>query len=575
MPKPITVDDSNRQKAVAEGLSIVAGQPGERPVADTARLAATFKTESPLTGSEIARKYLCASVNDVERAGHKAWEAYYAMLDRPPIERVKLILTIADRLELLGDRLIEIAHEETGIGQVRLVAEREKAVENIKLFARSTGEGDLLRASIDPAEPSRRPVPKPDLRKILRAVGPVAVFGPASSPIAGGVAGVDVISALAAGCPVLYKGHPSHPGTCEMLAQAISGAVSSCGFHPGVFSMLHAGGSKGEEVARRLMSHPCVRAGAFTGSAKVGHQLAALAASRDDPIPVHATMGSLNPVFVLPSATAIDAQNIAERLFFSIANAGGQSCTRPGVIFLARGGETETLVRALSDAMNRAEPQPMLSRAVRGRYIKRLQEIQATDGIELRGGSPQGGHSDDIQPTSAGMPIRASGALFRTRFDVFRSAPTLHEEVFGPCAIVVITDSTTDLVDAAASIQGSLTGSIWSAASDAQITRQIALALEQRVGRIIFNGLPIGIESCDSIVHGGPFPVSTTPGFTAAGPEAVLRWQRPICYQNAPEVMLPQELRSANPLGLPRLVKGQVTLEPLREKRSSTQPKAA
>jgi len=575
MPRPITVDDGNRQKPTSDGLSIVAGRPGERPGADAARLAAAFKTESPLTGGETGQKFTCASPSDVERAGQKAWEAYYAMLDRTPVDRAKLILTIAERLEGLGDRLIELAHGETGLGLVRLVAEREKAVENIRLFARGVSEGASLRASIDPAEPARRPVPKPDLRKVLRPLGPVAVFGPASSPIAGGACGVDVVSALVAGCPVVFKGHPSHAGTCEVIARAITSAVSACGFHPGTFSMLHAGGGKGVDIARRILSHPCVRAAGFTGSARVGHELARLAASRDDPIPFNATMGSLNPVFILPSATAVEAQTIAERLFFSIANANGQSCTRPGVIFLSRGGETETLVRALADVMNRAEPQTMLSRETRARYIKRLTEIQETEGVELRGGSPQGGHSNDTRPTTTGMPIRASGALFRTRFDVFRSAPALHEEVFGPAAIVVITDTPAQLVDAAASIQGSLTGAIWAGASDAQTAKQVALALEQRVGRLIFNGLPIGIESCDSIVHGGPFPVSMHPAFSAAGPDAILRWQRPVCYQNAPEIMLPQELRSPNPLQIPRLIRGQLTFDALREKRSPSPSKAA
>ena len=392
---------------------------------------------------------------------------------------------------------------------------------------------------------------------MLRPLGPVAVFGAGNFPLAYSTAGGDTASALAAGCPVIVKGHPGHPGAGELVAQAVAQAVTECGFDPGVFSFLHAGGQREMAVGQQLIKHPAVRAAGFTGSLGGGAALARLAAERPDPIPVFAEMGSTNPIFCLPGALDAQADAIAERLYNSATTANGQMCTCPGLIFAARADGADALSRAMAKLMNEAQPQMMLSRRTRRNFAIRVGEVMGTPGVEVRAGSPQAAHRDaadaDDQP---GFAIRSSPVLFKTTFDHFRKSPSLHAEVFGPALILVLCDSPGQLADAAASIQGSLTGTIWASAADEALARRLQRILEQRVGRLIFNGIPTGVEVCPSMVHGGPYPATNQPQATSVGPFAIQRWCRPICYQNVPEAFLPQELRNANPLQIRRLVNG-------------------
>lgn len=541
-------------RVLSLGSSIIAGQ---RSTAASSHDTGAFRAVSPVSGQDLPTVFAAATPSEVDAACRSAWEAFYAISSRPADVRAGLLELVAQKIGDLGEDLVHLCSAETGLGPARIVSERERTVGQLRMFAEMIRDGSWVRAAIDQADATRRPIAKPDLRRMLRPIGPVAVFGASNFPLAYSTAGGDTASALAAGCPVVVKGHPSHPGTGEMVARALSEAVTEAGFHPGTFSFLHAGGSREQAVGQEVVRHPCIRSAGFTGSHAGGMWLAREAAARPDPIPVYAEMGSINPVFLLPQALEQQAKAIAEKLFTSITNASGQMCTCPGILFGVRSDGLEAVIRAISDAMNQTGPMTMLSRRIRSGFIKRTGEIMAVAGVEVRGGSPQAGHrAGGGHEQETGFPIRCSAVLFRCTFDTFRRNPTLSEECFGPSALVVVCDNEQQLLQAATLIQGSLTGSIFAGNVDAGIARQIQLALEQRVGRLIFNGVPTGVEVCTSMVHGGPYPSCNMPNSTAVGPMAIERWCRPVAYQNAPETHLPPELRDENPLRITRTVNG-------------------
>jgi 2,5-dioxopentanoate dehydrogenase len=543
----VTAKTSNLGEHPIQGVSLVADTWAQPASPD----AAGFRAISPASGHEMEPRFAPATDADIDRAARKAWEAFHAMLDRPAADRAGLLEAIAGAIAALDHKLIERASEETGLGPVRMVAERERTLFTLRMFAGVVRAGEWVEATIDRGEPSRRPLPKPDIRRMLRPLGPVAVFGASNFPLAYGVAGGDTASAIAAGCPVVVKGHPAHPGTGELLAGAVAAAVRQTGFHPGTFSFLHAGGTREREVGQRLIQNSCIRAVGFTGSLAGGLGLAKLARERPDPIPVFAEMGSTNPIFVLPGSAAAEAKGIAERLVSSLANSNGQMCTCPGLIFAVRGGDTETLVRTLADTINEAAPQPMLGERTRANFAARVRQVGGVGGVEVRAGSPAAADS-----AGKDQPIRCAPVLFRTTFEIFKAQPTLHEEVFGPAAIVVLCENDRQLIDAAAAVQGSLTGTIWASETDSALARTVLTILEQRVGRVIFNGVPTGVEVCASMVHGGPFPATNQAQTTAVGPAAIKRWARPVCYQHTPAAFLPAELRDENTLRIPRVVDG-------------------
>ncbi len=544
-----------------KGRSIVAGE----AVTNPPRPGDLFRAIDPTSGRELSPAFGAAGDLDIDNACWQAWQAFQAMQEVTGAQRAALLDAIAMAIVDLGDDLLGVASDETGLGPARLVSERERTVGTLRLFASLVRKGEWVGATIDTGQAARRPVPKPDVRRMLRPLGPVAVFGAGNFPLAYSAAGGDTASALGAGCPVVVKGHPGHPGTGEMVASAVSEAVRATGFPRGVFSFLHSGGTREFAIGERLVTNPCIRAAGFTGSFRAGTALAKLASSRPDPIPVFAEMGSTNPVFLLPGALETQGEQIASRMVGSITNANGQMCTCPGLIFVARDAAAEQVVRAMAEALNQSGTHTMLNHRVRAGYAQRVSEVAEVKGVEIRGGSVQAGHrtAAAAQTVEAGQPIRCSAVLFRTTFEVFARTAALHEEVFGPAAIVVVCDTARQLVEAAASIQGSLTGTIWASTADAALARSLAGVLEQRVGRIVYNGVPTGVEVCAAMVHGGPWPATNQAHTTAVGPYAIQRWCRPVCYQNAPETMLPPELRSANPLGITRLVNGEPSAEPL------------
>lgn len=543
------------------GRSFVAGlrggpPAGVDPIAVPGSL--TFRAINPATGAELSTVFVAASAGEVERACRAAWDAFYEFSERPAQERAALLDQIAENILAVGDPLIEVAANETGLQAPRLISERERTVNTLRLFANLLRDGSWVRAAIDHADGNRRPINKPDLRRMLRPLGPVGVFGAGNFPLAYSSCGQDTASALAAGCPVVVKGHPSHPGTGELVAACAVKAVEQLKFHPGAFSFLHAGGTREAAVGQELVKNPFIRAIGFTGSFAGGTAVSALAAQRPDPIPVFAEMGSINPVFLLPQALSAGARSIAERLFTSITNSCGQQCTKPGLIFAVRGDGLEELERVLAESMNTGEPQPMLSPRMHANYSRRIVEVTNVEGVHVRAG-----------PTPASMNESGGGVhgrvktpypgwafLLRTRFEVFRGAPTLLDECFGPSTTLVVCDSTDQLFEAAAMIRGSLTGTIFAGGLDANLAKSLHRTLEMRVGRIIYNGVPTGVEVCASMIHGGPFPATNQPNSTAVGPLAIERWCRFVCYQNAPEAMLPAELRDANAMHVARMIDG-------------------
>lgn len=543
------------------GRSIVAGKtiaPAAGPIQDH---DSKFHAIDPHSGHELPTLYLAAKAEDVDKAAWAAWQAFHAMGTRSGADRAALLERIAEGIAGLGEDLLAVASDETGLGPARLVSERDRTINTLRMFAELVRRGDWVGAIIDTGQISRRPVPKPDVRTMLRPLGPVAVFGAGNFPLAYSTAGGDTASAFAAGCPVVVKGHPGHPGTGELVAQAVARAVEECGFDPGTFSFLHAGGVREMAIGEQVVRHPAVRAVGFTGSFGGGTALARLASERADPIPVFAEMGSTNPVFVLPSALDSQADAIAERLVQSATNSGGQMCTCPGLIFAIRGEGAEKLQRSMAKMLNEMPPQTMLNPRTRATFARRAEEVAAVPGVEVRAGSVQAGHrtSRDAEQHVVGSPIRASAALFRTSFETFRRTPTLHEEIFGPAAVLVMCGDEQQLVEAAAAIQGSLTGTIWAGSADEELARRLQQVLEQRVGRLIYNGVPTGVEVCEAMVHGGPFPATNQAQSTAVGPRAIQRWCRPVAYQNTPDGLLPAELRNGNPLKILRLVNGQLT----------------
>lgn len=542
------------------GTSLIAGQWVEPH-------GPAFHAVLPASGRRGTDPFYSASDDQVDAAGWRAWEAFCALADLPPPRRAALLDTAAALLEADRDALIATASAETALSPTRLFAEFERTTRTLRLFAELIRTGDWVQASIDTAEPSRRPLPKPHLRRMLRPIGPVAVFGASNFPLAYGVSGGDTASALAAGCPVIVKGHPAHPATGQRLARAFAHAVRDLALPPGTFAFLQCGPDRAEAIGRQLVLHRCVRAVGFTGSFQGGVALWRLALSRPDPIPVFAEMGSTNPVFLLEHALSRRADEIAERLAESATASNGQMCTCPGLIVLPASPDGRRLVQSLADRLNRRPPQPMLSPVVRQRYAQRLRDTLQIAGVEVRGGSPQAAHaaraSSDASADQDG-PVFASASLLACSFETFAANASLREEIFGPTAIAITCHSERELLDAASLIQGSLTGTIWATEDDLPLARQLLTILEQRVGRVIVNGVPTGVEVCQSMVHGGPFPATTAPQWTAVGPRAIERFCRPICYQNTPDELLPPELRDANPLGILRIVDGQLTRDPCR-----------
>jgi alpha-ketoglutaric semialdehyde dehydrogenase len=508
-----------------------------------------FRGVNPATRADLDPVYHEATSDEVDRAARLASDAFEDFRSRPPEQRARLLDAIATEIENLGDALIERANAETALGVPRLTGERARTANQLRMFARMVEEGSWVQARIDRALPDRKPLPRPDLRRMLVPVGPIVSFAASNFPLAISVAGNDTASGLAAGCPIVIKAHPAHPGTTEMVASAVIKAVRDTGMPEGTFSVLHG---RGHEVGLALVRHPLVKAVAFTGSLRGGRALFDAAAARPEPIPVFAEMGSINPVFVLPGALAQRGRQIAEGLKNSVTLGVGQFCTNPGLVVGMEGESTRSFVRAVGELISDCAPGTMLYEGIRRAYADGVKSFSQVSGVKVAGRAKA-----EADPAKT----QAAAAVFEADAETFLSNRRLGEELFGPATLVVTGRSKEDLMRVARSLEGHLTATVHGTPEDLDEYRDLVAVLETKVGRLVFNGFPTGIEPCNAVHHGGPYPATTDARTTSIGTTAVERFVRPVCYQDFPQSALPPELRDGNPRKIWRLVDGQMTRE--------------
>lgn len=501
-----------------------------------------FQALNPATGAKLEPTFCSATAGEVEQAAQLAAEAFASYRQVSGKAKAAFLRRIADRLDAQKEELAQRAHLETALPIPRLTGEVGRTSGQLRLFAGVVEEGSWVNARLDTALPERQPLPRPDLRSMLRPLGPVVVFGASNFPLAFSVAGGDTASALAAGCPVIVKAHPAHPGTSEMVAQIIADAVAAEKLHPGVFSLVF---DAGIEAGTALVKHPHVRAVAFTGSLKAGRALMDLAATRPDPIPCFTEMSSGNPVFVLPGALRKGPAALAAGLFGSFTLGAGQFCTKPGIVMVPESSETTNFVQELSNLVEEAQPYTLLTPGIAREYGRATQERTSL--------TPQVATAARSNPEH---PCTVNAQLFSTKVAEFVAKPDLADEIFGPDTLLVRCDQTQDYLQVARALDGHLTATIFGDEDDLAANRELIQILEQKAGRLIFNAFPTGVEVSHAMVHGGPYPSTSDPRFTSVGTLAIYRFARPVCFQAFPSALLPAELQNGNPLGIRRLVDG-------------------
>lgn len=499
-----------------------------------------FRAENPANGKILEPGFHEAAEKEIWLAIEKAATAFGIFRKKSGIERAAFLDAIAEEIAALGDELIARCMEETGLPEARLRGERGRTVNQLKIFADYLREGSWVEARVDKADPSRTP-PKPDIRSMHMAMGPVGVFGASNFPLAFSVAGGDTTSALAAGCSVVFKAHPAHPGTCEMVGMAIVHAAKRTGMPEGTFSMVHG---KSTAVGLAIVRHPLIKAIGFTGSYRGGKALFDVANSRPVPIPVYAEMGSTNPVFILPEALRERRESIAKDLAASVTLGVGQFCTNPGLVFY-QGDAQGSFADSVAKSLQQINPGVMLTSSIQEAYHAGVKKLGGTDGVNtlFKGDVPERGSF-------------AAAYLFQTSAETFLNDHSLEEEVFGPSTLTVPVDDKSQLLRVASQLGGHLTATIHATERDLEEYAELISILEQKVGRIIINGYPTGVEVTHAMVHGGPYPATTDSRSTSVGTDAIKRFARPVCFQNFPQNLLPQELRDDNPLGVPRMVNG-------------------
>jgi len=484
----------------------------------------TFRSQ-PSSGE--AHDFAVGTPGLVDRAAEAAEEAFWSYGYSSRAERAAFLRAIAGEIDRLGDEITRIGHEETGLPEARLVGERGRTTGQLKLFADLIESGEHLDIRHDPAMPDREPAPRPDIRLMQRPVGPVAVFGASNFPLAFSTAGGDSAAALAAGCPVVVKGHSAHPGTGELVARAIDAAIKRIGLHPGVFSLIQGGR---RDVGEALVQHPLIKAVGFTGSLSGGRALFDLCAARPEPIPFFGELGSTNPMFVLPAAAKARGAGIGKGWATSLAMGAGQFCTNPGIAVVLEGPDAESFKAAALEVLGSIEPQTMLTDGIADAYRAGASRIEQVDGIEALIGT-------------ACSDRRAAPYLFATTAERFLADDTLAEEVFGPLGIVVKAKDTGEMEQIARGLHGQLTATLHLDEADHPLARKLMPILERKAGRVLANGFPTGVEVSSAMVHGGPYPASTNFGATSVGTLSIRRFLRPVSYQNIPAAILPEDIR--------------------------------
>lgn len=509
---------------------------------------AVFRAHDPARDVPLEPSFVSAMAADVARAIALAEAAAPVWAALSGTERGRFLAAVAANLETKAGELAARAHAETGLPEARLLGEVARTCGQLRLLGAVATRGEWLDARIETAQPERRPLPKPDHRSMWRPLGPVVVFGSSNFPFAYSVAGGDTASAWAAGCPVIVKAHPAHPGTSELVGRLILHAVRDGGLPEGTFSLLF---DAGHEVGQALVRHPGVKAVGFTGSLRGGRALADLAAARPEPIPVYAEMGSINPVFLLPGALAERAGALAEGLHASAMLGVGQFCTNPGLIVLERSAAGEALVRAVAARLAATPEGTMLTAGIRRSFVAGVEARGAATGVRV------------LARGAAVAPCGAAPVWFETDARTFLGNPALVEEIFGPSSLVVWCADQAEMLDLAGRLAGSLTATVQAGPGDDATLAGLVPVLAERAGRLVHNGWPTGVEVSHAMVHGGPYPAASDGGrSTSVGTRALQRWARLVCYQGFPDGLLLPPLRRDNPLGLRRLVNGEVSTDP-------------
>ncbi|MES2516571.1 MAG: aldehyde dehydrogenase (NADP(+)) [Bacteroidota bacterium] len=478
-------------------------------------------------------------VNDVMLQAAEAFKKYRKISGK---EKATFLRAIAEEIEGLGMELIQIAMQETNLPEGRLVGERGRTIFQLKTFADLLDEGSWVEARIDTANHQRQPIPKVDIRKMLVPIGTVAVFGASNFPFAYSTAGGDTASALAAGCPVVVKGHPAHARTSAMVAGAILKAAERTNMPKGVFAHLDSG--DGFEVGKALVMHPETKAVGFTGSFSGGKALFDIANQRKEPIPVFSEMGSVNPVVLMPEKLTQDAENVAMSYASSITLGVGQFCTNPGLIFGVENEDLEKFMDILSDEIEKVAPATMLNAGIYKNFEGKKTLALAQDKVI----------TESVSKVEKTSQIQGTATIASVSADVFLKNPTLHQEVFGPFSLVVKCKDLAQLSEVLGHLEGQLTATLMATESELQANEEIVDILRNISGRLNFNNVPTGVEVCFAMQHGGPFPASTDGRFTSVGPDAIKRFVRPASYQSFPDSLLPDELKEANPLNIWRMV---------------------
>lgn len=511
----------------------------------SAKGSKSYTTFNPQENKANEFDFVEATPEEIGQAVQLATSAFLEFSKVSGVRKAEFLNAIADEILALDDLLIKTYCSETGLPEGRAMGERGRTVGQLRSFASLVNNGSWVEASIDTSLPNRAPLPKPDLRKMLIPLGPVVVFGASNFPLAYSTAGGDTAAALAAGCPVIVKSHPMHAGTGELVASAIIKASEKTNMPNGVFSNLN---SSGIEVGVALVQHPGVKAVGFTGSIVGGRALFNLASQREEPIPVFAEMGSVNPVIILPDAAQKKGESWAKTYAGSITLGTGQFCTNPGLLLGVKGDALTNFIEKLSEEIVKIEPSCMLHPNIIGAYGKNKQKAVDQDGLEV-----VADYATEVQVNYARQTVTT------VEGKTFLQNTSLHQEVFGPYSIVVQCADIDELTRIVSKLEGQLTGTILGEEVELKEYNSVVDALQNRVGRLIFNGVPTGVEVCPSMHHGGPYPSSTDSRFTAVGIHSIKRWVRPLSYQDWPDAQLPKALQNANPLSISRSVNNELT----------------
>lgn len=496
---------------------------------------------NPDTGAPLEPPFALASETDVARACELAHRAFDPYRSAPLETRAAFLEAIASNILAIGDELLDRAHKESGLPLTRLEGERARTVWQLRLFAQVVRDGAWLDLRVDPALPDRKPLPRPDLRLRQIALGPVAVFGSSNFPLAFSAAGGDTASALAAGCPVIVKGHLAHPGTGELVGRAVRAAVTALDLPEGTFSLLKTGAA--------LVKHSAIKAVGFTGSRGGGLALGAIAAARPEPIPVYAEMSSINPVYLMPHALKSRTEALAQGFVESLTLGSGQFCTNPRLVFAIDGPDLDRFVSHVAAALAQKPAQVMLTPGIHDAFENGVDALAKNSAVTV---AARGAIADG--------PNRSAAALFDTRAASFLADERLASEVFGASSVLVRCSNHEEIIQVSEKLEGQLTATLHIDPDDYPQGRALIPTLERKVGRILANGWPTGVEVSHAMVHGGPFPATSDSRTTSVGTLAIRRFLRPISYQDIPPELLPSELTDERLASAPHTLDGDLTV---------------